>query len=470
MKVNMSKFILFFIGLSWFFSSMLLANENRFIQYRTIDGLSFNNVDYLAEDDEGYIYASTLLGLNIFDGSSFVIFNQKNTPGFSNKVAGILPIKKGFVLIATLDKGLFLYNKFKEKIIPIRTIVEGQETVNTITAISFDKNNNVWIGCEKGELYCIAFNEIVDSIEKNSLAELTKVIQLKGSIHALSCVEDDVFVGDESSVITRVRQISSKFIVDQPLKIPNSKKSYVFSFYNNNLLIGTDVGLFRYENIDKLDINSTEYLNTPWHLKGKIIRSLSSNENADWVGTEGDGLYKLNRETGRDEVEQFTYSQNKRNSKTGQIMGNLYILHEEPITPQEAIQLDSGYVSLVRKSLEHRSVNIETVAQKVSEELLTAINEIALPTRLEILKQRTEFGIEQLHKQTNLGQKSAKNTNVPNRNTVKKANSSPSSDLELGKKSLVPINTAPSSKSEPGRKAPKINKVPNRNSHSTRAC
>lgn len=310
----MNKFILFLIAVMWLLTTTLLADENRFIQYRSVDGLSFNNVDYLAEDDEGYIYASTLFGLNIFDGSNFLIFNQNNTALFSNKVTSVLPIKKGFVLIATLDKGLFLYNKYKEIIIPIRTEVEEREIVTTITSLILDKDDNVWIGSEKGVLYCIALNDIFSSLEQNTSADLTKVIQLKGSIHALACIEDVIFVGDESSVITRVRQVSAKFIIDQPLRILNSNKTYVFSIYKETLLIGTNIGLFRAEHINKLDYNSIEYLSRPWRLDGKIIRSISSNENADWVGTEGEGLFKINREADNDTVEKFIYSQNKKSS------------------------------------------------------------------------------------------------------------------------------------------------------------
>ena len=310
----MRKFILFLIGLIGLLTSTIFADENRFIQYRSVDGLSFNNVDYLVEDDEGYIYASTLLGLNIFDGSNFVIFNQSNTKGFSNKVTSVLPVKKGFVLIATLDKGLFLYNKYKEILIPIRTKVEELEIVTTITSLTLDKDNNVWIGSEKGGLFFATLNEILSSLEQNNLVELTKVIQLKGSIHALVSFEDFIFVGDESPIITRIKQASSNFIVDQPLRIPNSNKTYIISIYKETMLIGSNVGLFRVNDINKLEQNSTEYLNTAWRLNEKIIRSISSNENADWVGTEGEGLFKLNRDAVNDNVEQFVYSQNKKNS------------------------------------------------------------------------------------------------------------------------------------------------------------
>ena len=310
----MKKLFLIFLGLSLMFSHTLLADGNNFIHYRSTEGLSFNNVDYLIEDDEGFIYAATLFGLNIFDGTNFTIFNHTNTPGFSNKITCVLPIKKGFILIGTLDKGLFIYNKLKGKITVVRTKADIAEVTMSITALNLDSNDNLWIGTEKGGLFCVAVSEILEAQKQNRFSELTKVVQLSGSIHALTSVENTIFAGDQSSIITRVKQEKSKFIVDQPLKIPKSEKSHVFSYHNNALLIGTDVGLFKVENLEKLDANSVVYLNTPWQLEGFIIRSISSNINADWVGTEGDGLFKLNRGKEKNIAEQFTYSQNERHS------------------------------------------------------------------------------------------------------------------------------------------------------------
>ena len=35
----------------------------------------------------------------------------------------------------------------------------------------------------------------------------------------------------------------------------------------------------------------------------------------------------------------------RRDPRSGRIQGNLYVLHDEPLTPYEAIQLDADYLS-----------------------------------------------------------------------------------------------------------------------------
>ncbi|UTW12399.1 STY4528 family pathogenicity island replication protein [Marinobacterium rhizophilum] len=80
----------------------------------------------------------------------------------------------------------------------------------------------------------------------------------------------------------------------------------------------------------------------------------------------------------------------RRDPKTGRILGNVYVLHDEPLTPFEAIQLDADYLELVSQALNHAAKAVRTVA-------LNTLNEIAddpllshrtLPTRLQVLMQR----------------------------------------------------------------------------------
>jgi hypothetical protein len=44
----------------------------------------------------------------------------------------------------------------------------------------------------------------------------------------------------------------------------------------------------------------------------------------------------------------------RRDPKTGRIQGNLYVLHDEPLTPFEAMQLDPDYLGLVSQALTMR--------------------------------------------------------------------------------------------------------------------
>lgn len=80
----------------------------------------------------------------------------------------------------------------------------------------------------------------------------------------------------------------------------------------------------------------------------------------------------------------------QRDPKTGRKLGNLYVLHDEPLTPFEAMQLDAEYLELLCQSLGHASTAVRRVGQHVLQELADdpAIQTRLLPTRVQMLTQR----------------------------------------------------------------------------------
>ena len=80
----------------------------------------------------------------------------------------------------------------------------------------------------------------------------------------------------------------------------------------------------------------------------------------------------------------------RRDSKTGRILGNLYVLHDEPLTPFEAMQLDPDYLGLVSQALTHAAKAVQLVGFHTLREVATdpLLNGRTLPTRLQVLAQR----------------------------------------------------------------------------------
>ena len=76
-----------------------------------------------------------------------------------------------------------------------------------------------------------------------------------------------------------------------------------------------------------------------------------------------------------------------RDQLNGRLQGSLYVLHDEPLTPVEAMELDQDYLALVGHCLDHAAKNVRTVAQHVLEEVHqdTDIDQRRLPTRLYFL-------------------------------------------------------------------------------------
>lgn len=80
----------------------------------------------------------------------------------------------------------------------------------------------------------------------------------------------------------------------------------------------------------------------------------------------------------------------RRDPRTGRILGNLYVLHDEPLTPFEAMQLDPDYLGLVSQALTHAAKAVQLVGFHTLREVATdpLLNGRTLPTRLQVLAQR----------------------------------------------------------------------------------
>lgn len=74
-----------------------------------------------------------------------------------------------------------------------------------------------------------------------------------------------------------------------------------------------------------------------------------------------------------------------RDQLNGRLQGSLYVLHDEPLTPAEAMELDQDYLELVGHALSHATKAIRIVAQHVLEEIRqdTNIDLGRLPSRLD---------------------------------------------------------------------------------------
>lgn len=81
----------------------------------------------------------------------------------------------------------------------------------------------------------------------------------------------------------------------------------------------------------------------------------------------------------------------KRRAKDGTKQSNLYVLHDSPLTPFEALSLDEDYLTLVCDSMNHASKAIQLVAAEVLDDVANDayLSTKQLPSRLDLLLNRT---------------------------------------------------------------------------------
>lgn len=123
----------------------------------------------------------------------------------------------------------------------------------------------------------------------------------------------------------------------------------------------------------------------------------------------------------------------RRDPRTGRILGNLYVLHDEPLTPFEAMQLDPDYLGLVSQALAHAAKAVQIVGMHTLKEIAEdpLLSGRTLPTRLQVLAQHmARHGwTTASYPQEGVGHESEEGQEAPLRN-----DELPSSESDVGPK------------------------------------
>jgi len=81
----------------------------------------------------------------------------------------------------------------------------------------------------------------------------------------------------------------------------------------------------------------------------------------------------------------LSLARSRRDPTTGRIESNLYVLHDAPLSPYEALALDPNYLTLVSAALNHASKTLRFLAYRVLKDLTDdpVMNGRVLPSRLD---------------------------------------------------------------------------------------
>lgn len=243
-----------------------------FEDYNTTDGLSQNHVSAIVQDKNGFMWFGTDDGLSRFDGHDFKIYKyQENNPNslVDNSIRALFIDEKGAIWIGT-NKGICkfypeteTFEQFEIDYIDI-TKVSGSQ----VSSIKKDKYGSIWI------------SYIGDGV--------------------------DVIVPNQEEVLHYTINRSDK------LKLKNDLVSSLLFMPNGDKLLGTLSGI---EVIDKkgLVLNDSQVIaRYPWAKRvDNSVKCLllSKSEDILWIGTELQGLYKIDLRT--NSIKNF----NKENSK-----------------------------------------------------------------------------------------------------------------------------------------------------------
>ncbi|HXB39063.1 MAG TPA: two-component regulator propeller domain-containing protein, partial [Bacteroidia bacterium] len=279
----------------------------RFTNYSPRNGLVHYSVRAITQDTDKNIVIGTIEGLSIFDGKKFTNYTSKE--GLNNEHINTLAAQGNKVAIGTEEGLFYLADKkitgepqlFKEDIKKLKNYNGGfagitskklfslnknifttlfsftSESDTIISAFEFDKNNDLWIGTNKG-LFKIEKQKIILQLLKD--AEITCLFSDK---------KNSLWIGTHEKLVNytgslKQYTLSKEYNANDILSI--------ISDYEQNIWIGTHSGLFKFRDEGFVCYDFEDGLKSTM-----IYPVVLDKKNNIWFGTERGGMYKFDGTT-----------------------------------------------------------------------------------------------------------------------------------------------------------------------------
>ena len=282
----------------------------------TETGLPHNAVKKIFQTRDGYIWIGTLQGIARFDGITFTIFNQHNTPGILNsQVTSFAETADGSLWIST-SFGLtrYLNGQFKTY-----TQADGvKSTTGTLNALCVVPDGSLWIGGQNGITRWVdgKFIQDIDTSAYNTLGLRDIKVDRTGTVWITTGAEVLRYRDGKFSQYTNAQGLSGKnvqtvtedgggrvvavtqdglFVFDRDRFVPFEQNAALSSRRAGaaltdragNFWIGSSGGLDRY-------VNGTvmPYIDRFGNSPGVVDTLFEDRENCLWFGT-SNGFYRL---------------------------------------------------------------------------------------------------------------------------------------------------------------------------------
>lgn len=289
--------VLMSVGVT-FLAAAQVVREARFENISTTEGLSNNNINHIYQDYQGYIWISTLSGLNRYDGYEIKsFFHKANDPTtlLNNTVVWVAEGPDQMLWVKN-GGGISLYNPYSEQFQPADKYLEILKTDAVfITKIIKDAQGNFWVSIDNRGVMKIAGDQLTSfgttadhqvRLASNSITDmwLDKAGNL-GVVHAFGQIE--VINTTDNKVIRRYG-FPEKF---------TQYNRYWKLFMDS----GNDIWLYSTE-----DNYGLFYINTKSgesrildeeELTSPIVRGIVEQDNGElWIGVDHGGVCVLNKE------------------------------------------------------------------------------------------------------------------------------------------------------------------------------
>ena len=219
----------------------------------TVDnGLSQSNINWILQDQQGFIWFATDGGLNRFDGSQFKTFihNDSDSTSISNNIINHIYEDDNGEIWASTQNGLNVFNKSLEVFTKFKSELNNPQGLssNQITCTIKDNLGNYWIGTSGGGLN--KYNPVTKKFRT-----YINIIKNPQSISSnyITCMEKDkygyIWIGTAENGLNMLDPESGKFLryvktdINSTKNLSGNQINTIYEDNDGDLWIGTSAGI-----------------------------------------------------------------------------------------------------------------------------------------------------------------------------------------------------------------------------------
>jgi signal transduction histidine kinase/ligand-binding sensor domain-containing protein len=232
---------------------------------------NWQHVLSIAQDQQGYIWLATAIGLHRYDGHSYVSYynnSEDPTSMAENRIESMCISKSGIIWIGLWSKGLDRFDPASQTFTHFSHDPSDSASLsnNTISSLLEDSRGNLWVGTH-------------------------------GGLHLFH---------PEKGTFTRFQNIPG-----DTTSLSNNQVRVIYEDKQGNLWIGTGSPWGSESGPDEGGLNRynyetgtfTRFMHDPHNpntlIDNKVRAILEDSRGNFWVGTKGDGLHTMDRKTGK---------------------------------------------------------------------------------------------------------------------------------------------------------------------------
>ncbi len=263
----------------------------------TLFAVSNSHINKICQDHLGYIWLATDYGLARFDGSEAVVFTRTSEAGslLSNTVLTVMEDSRNNLWVGTTD-GIQRFDRSTQTFITPRLSYPNVPDFSYVNSIIEDRKGNIWFTTSRSGVVCIRTGETepVCYMTTNS-----RICSNKTTI----LYEDsfgNIWIGSMDAGITIFNgstntMTSLSHDPDDPSSLSSDMIFTIDQTNDGRLFIGSLDG-----GIDAYDYRTNRVTRDAVKVDGNVyILRNSPEENSMYIGTDGNGIKKVDLETGR---------------------------------------------------------------------------------------------------------------------------------------------------------------------------